>query len=140
MVGAGVVDVAEEVLLLDLAGEDELLDRAEARADLEGAGGALGHLDVHDDSVGRGALLLAHLDALEVAELVDQGAPIFELRLVVEVTLADPELPPDHRIASLRVAADVDSLDVPGEGPSEQAISERTSRDAGSARIRCCMR
>src|SRR5690606_9285757 len=85
--------------------------RAEAGADLERARRALGDLDVHDDAIRRRALLLAQLDALEVAERLDARAARLGLRLAVELALDQLHLAADDGVARLRVAADVDALD-----------------------------
>src|SRR5690606_16162364 len=65
-------------------------------------------------AIARRALLLAHLDALEVAERGDARAAHLGPRLAVELALHQRDLAPDHRVAGLRVAGDVDPLDAHG--------------------------
>src|SRR5262249_49326470 len=76
---------AEQVLLLDLAGEQERLLRREAGAELERAGRALGHLVVDHDAIGRGAVFFRELDLLEVAERHHALLRALDQRLVVQL-------------------------------------------------------
>src|SRR5262249_47020887 len=104
--------VSEQVRLLDLRRRDEVLDRREARADLERARGPLGDLEVDVDALGRRALLRRDVDALEVTERDDAALAVFELRLREELTLLDFHFATEHLVARLRVALDLDALDV----------------------------
>ena len=104
--------VAEQVRLLDLRGSDEVLDAREARADLERAGRTFADLDVDVHPVGCRALLGRDVDALEVAERRDAASRFLEQRLAEEVALGDLHLATDHLVARLRVAADLDALEV----------------------------
>ena len=104
--------VAEQVRLLDLRRGDEVLDAREAGADLERAGRALADLDVDVHLVGRRALLGRDVDALEVAERRDAAPRLLELRLAEELAFGDLHLATDHLVARLRVAADLDALEM----------------------------
>ncbi len=104
--------VAEQVRLLHLRGGDEALDTGEARADLEGTGGALGDLDVDVHLVGGRALLLRDVHALEIAERGDALARLVEQRLAVLVALGDLHLAADDLVAGLGVAADLDAFEM----------------------------
>src|SRR5207302_1344462 len=71
--------VAEEVCLLDLRGENEVLDRREAGPDLERAGRAFADLDVDVDPVGRAAFFGRDVDPLEIPERGDEALGRLEL-------------------------------------------------------------
>jgi hypothetical protein len=103
---------AEEVVVLDLGLQHEVLDRAEACADLEGAREALGDLDVEDDAVLGASWRSRQGRVVEVAEAhhVELGDLFAGLR--VEVTLAQHHLAANDLVRGLVVAADVDAFDV----------------------------
>ena len=95
---------AEEVVLGDLAGEDEVLVGGEAGAELEGAGGLLLHLDRGHDAVVGAALPGGDLDGLEEAERGDALLGDLDGRAAVELALVDAQLAPDDLVAGLLVA------------------------------------
>ena len=97
---------AEEVMLLDLGGDDEALERRKAGAHLEGAGSLFGDFDVEHHLVSGAALLLGDVDALEVPELGYERLALLDLALVVEVALADPELTSNDGVSGLGDHAD----------------------------------
>src|SRR5207253_2279883 len=104
--------VAEQVRLLDLRRRDEVLDRREAGADLEGSRWSFGDLEVDVDRLGRRALLGRDVDALEVTERDDAALAVLELRLGEEVAFLDLHLATEDLVARLRVALHLDALDV----------------------------
>ena len=72
----------------------------------------LGDFDVDHHLIAAGSFFFGDVDSFEVAELIHQCAAVFELGLIVEVAFADSKLSPDDGVARLRVAADVEALDV----------------------------
>ena len=102
----------EEVVLRDLRLGDEVLDRREAGADLEGAGRALGDLDVDLHHVVGRTAARGDVDLLEVSQGVHAPLRIVERRLAVGLALDDAQLAPDDLVAGLGVAVDVDPLEV----------------------------
>src|SRR5690606_34608127 len=103
--------VAEQVGLLDLRGGDEVLDAGEAGADLEGARRLLGDVDVDVHPVRGRALLRGEVHAAEVTEGRDAASRALQERLAEATALHDLHLPPDHSIAGLGVAPDLDALE-----------------------------
>ena len=94
-----------------LRGEDEVLHVGEAEAHLEGAGGLLLHLDLHDHQILAAAGLVGDLHRLEEAERGDALLAAAHAGAVEELALVDAQLAADHLVAGLGVADDVDALD-----------------------------
>src|SRR6266498_3796589 len=101
----------EEVLLRDLAGEDEVLVGGEPRPDLEGAGRALLHLDHRHDLVVARPRLRRDLGGLEEAERVHALLRGAHPGPAEPLALVDPELAADHLVTRLLVADDLDALE-----------------------------
>src|SRR5262249_23729316 len=104
--------VTEQVRLLDLRRGDGILEGAGAGAAVERACGLLRDLEVDDDLFGRRPLLGRDVDALEVAEGDDAPLRVLEARLAEELRLLDLHLAAEDLVAGLRVALDLDALDV----------------------------
>ena len=89
------------------------------------------------------AALGRDVDVLEEAERHDAALRDLEVRLVEQLALGDPHLAADHLVARLRVAADVDALEVGAlaardlEGQRRSVrLSGRPSSAAGRSRRR----
>ena len=103
---------AEQVPLADVERGEQAVEAAVAGADAEHAGRPLLDLDVHHDLVGRGPLLGVDVDLVEESQ-VEQALPAaHELLEREQLALGHPQLPPKDLFRALRVAADVDPLDV----------------------------
>ncbi len=103
---------AEEVPLAHVERGEEAVEAAVARADAEDAGRPFPHVDVHDDLVGRGSLLGVDVHLLEIAEVEQPLAAPHELLEREQLALGHAQLPPQNLLRALRVAGDVDPLDV----------------------------
>ena len=109
---AGGLPPAEQVVLRDLRGEDEALQRAEAGAHLEGAGGPLLHLHVDDDQIRGAALLGGDLDGLEEAQGLHPLLAELLPGATEQLAFVEAQLAADDLVARLGVADDLDVLDV----------------------------
>ena len=83
-----------------------------AAGDIEVSGLVLLDDDIEDDAVGRRARLRHDLDRLEIAQRLQPAFGALDQRAVVAVAFAEIEFAPDHRVARLGVAVNVDALDI----------------------------
>ncbi len=103
---------AEEVLLGDLGHEHGAVLAAVSGADAEHPRGALLDADVDVRQVLLGPLGGLEIHFLEVAEPVELGVAVLQLVAVVEIPFRERQLPADDLVAGLRVAGDVDPVEV----------------------------
>ena len=104
--------IAEEIRLLDLRGDDEILDAREASADLERARWTFRHFDVNIDPVWCGPLFGGDVDTLEVAESRDADSGLLELGLAKLLCLSDFQFSANDLIARLGVSANLNALEM----------------------------
>ena len=106
---------AEEIAFRDVGDEPQLVQRAEAPAHAERAGGLLLDLHVQIDRV-RIDLLRNDLDRLEVVQVLETLVAALHGGSIDQLGLIDPQLAADHLVAGLVVAGDVDGADA-NQGP-----------------------
>ena len=101
-----------EIRLRDADEAAEAVDRAEARAEVHGAGGLLGHGDVDVLAVRRRSRVRAHIHVAEVVQLLEAGLAHVHFHRVQLLARGDRQLAADDFILRHVVAGDVDAVDV----------------------------
>ena len=109
---AEVLAPAEEVLLGDLGHQHGAVLAAVACADREQARGALLDADIDVRQVLLGPFGGLKIHFLEVTEPAEPGVAALQLVAVVEFPFREGQLPADDLVACLRVAGDVDPVEV----------------------------
>ena len=128
---------AEEVVLADLGGEQEVLKGAEANAHVEGSCGLFLHRHRGGDRVLLRAALVGDFDRLEVAQRHDALLGHPQARAAEQLALVDAQLAANHLVAGGEVAHEVDALNrdlVPLLNVEGQVNDARLRVDGGERR------